>query len=1120
MVVADKRFALLRRRLDEFGYGSPLGLESVQLVENLFSDLLHTTESLRASKGENLEVVQNLNNFNENITPLKRENAILTQENNRLHEELLKAREVANVREAKVEGQARKLRGELQDLTFLHSQTLHRMQRLEEQIDERDSRLRRLLKRNEAAKVYIAGAKGTASEDAKQEEEAALGYHTYSMEMSYKLDPASEEGSANFSSFGGRSYEDDSKRLREAVATATEAQAEQISALRAKVESLTDAGKTSQEELEFLRKQIKSRDEEIERRGKMLEGGRDVKVLYEESRRAAEKNPGVALGVQIDYLTENNDALNKELSEMQTNYKKLQKERASLQRSMTKVQDRNSVLMKELGNMERLLRSGMLTIGDKSEAAAAKRKSFKGRTGGPTSAPTSPAKKGGAKGSARKTKPMRDSTNNRLNQSLVEPETPARYGQPNPIAEENPTQFAHVLLQDTQKQLRELRITLKAREEELVLARAHYGTADAELRKINETLADRDKKLEETMVQLSVTTEHAQQARKDRDTFQGEIKVLKAEQEDARRQIGDLELQVLQLREQLNRHRGESEKLQEETEVLKEDTEMERETLRRHLRNTLTELSTVRHEKHEIQAKLETATGHLGAAESREGEYLNTQAKLKQLEADKTALQAKLYEATEKVAQLERISVAAAYGASPERTAGDSGYTMSQVKKELNTALADLKRNRADLADLQKQIADKDRALRTMSDTYDELVQETDTLTEQLQKASDEAVLSQTRQARIESLESELRDLQHQVTRKDVDIQALKSELSEQPVEIRQAEGRVREYVRMTSNLQHQLVEVEASRDAYKQQLSDAVEQNQRLEANLRQYAARVSTIQDEIERIETEKQELLQSYLSLSDEKSRLDESVQSYQQQSVFASSTAQQAQQRQRELETELSRINEDRTHLQAQKQQLQVAGEEALAENGRLQRDLRDRNEENLRMGQELENLAKVLAQLHERHGDLRSEINQIGSENEELQKRLTEAELIKRETEGRLDDVSQDTKRMEQLVAQEREKRAESSLALQEAEARERATARRLDDLERVVQQYRAELDEMRQRGRSNIDAMEELNKKLVDAEYNKEANVNDLRAAKRRIRDLLQIIENQKEIIAHYEMQT
>ena len=46
----ERRFTSLRKRLDQLGYRQPLGVESLPLVEKLFGDLLHTTESLKSSK--------------------------------------------------------------------------------------------------------------------------------------------------------------------------------------------------------------------------------------------------------------------------------------------------------------------------------------------------------------------------------------------------------------------------------------------------------------------------------------------------------------------------------------------------------------------------------------------------------------------------------------------------------------------------------------------------------------------------------------------------------------------------------------------------------------------------------------------------------------------------------------------------------------------------------------------------------------------------------------------------------------------------------------------------------------------------------------------------------------
>lgn len=44
---AQQKFTELRKRLDQLGYRQPLGIESLPLVEKLFFDLIHTTESLK-----------------------------------------------------------------------------------------------------------------------------------------------------------------------------------------------------------------------------------------------------------------------------------------------------------------------------------------------------------------------------------------------------------------------------------------------------------------------------------------------------------------------------------------------------------------------------------------------------------------------------------------------------------------------------------------------------------------------------------------------------------------------------------------------------------------------------------------------------------------------------------------------------------------------------------------------------------------------------------------------------------------------------------------------------------------------------------------------------------------
>ena len=52
--ISEQKYINLRKRLDQLGYRQTLGIESLPLIEKLFNDLVHTTESLKKSK---LEVI-------------------------------------------------------------------------------------------------------------------------------------------------------------------------------------------------------------------------------------------------------------------------------------------------------------------------------------------------------------------------------------------------------------------------------------------------------------------------------------------------------------------------------------------------------------------------------------------------------------------------------------------------------------------------------------------------------------------------------------------------------------------------------------------------------------------------------------------------------------------------------------------------------------------------------------------------------------------------------------------------------------------------------------------------------------------------------------------------------
>ena len=104
--ISEQKYVNLRKRLDQLGYRQTLGVESLPLIEKLFNDLIHTTESLKKTKLElskstdqlnislkNASVASNGDLLPASIQAYKSDNAKLIKENNELHLELIKMKD-------------------------------------------------------------------------------------------------------------------------------------------------------------------------------------------------------------------------------------------------------------------------------------------------------------------------------------------------------------------------------------------------------------------------------------------------------------------------------------------------------------------------------------------------------------------------------------------------------------------------------------------------------------------------------------------------------------------------------------------------------------------------------------------------------------------------------------------------------------------------------------------------------------------------------------------------------------------------------------------------------------------------------------------------------------------
>ncbi|XP_033281249.2 centrosomal protein of 135 kDa isoform X3 [Orcinus orca] len=156
---AERKYINIRKRLDQLGYRQTLTVECLPLVEKLFSDLVHTTESLRKSKLSAVKAEKESANFDFVLEPYKLENARLSKENNELYLELMKLREQSGQHIKELKTTLKKCARETADLKFLNNQYVHKLKLLEKESKAKNEKIQQLQEKNLQAIVQTPGGK-------------------------------------------------------------------------------------------------------------------------------------------------------------------------------------------------------------------------------------------------------------------------------------------------------------------------------------------------------------------------------------------------------------------------------------------------------------------------------------------------------------------------------------------------------------------------------------------------------------------------------------------------------------------------------------------------------------------------------------------------------------------------------------------------------------------------------------------------------------------------------------------------------------------------------------------------------------------------------------------------
>ncbi|XP_038647081.1 centrosomal protein of 135 kDa isoform X3 [Scyliorhinus canicula] len=290
---SERKFINLRKRLDQLGYRQPLGIETLPLVEKLFSDLVHTTESLRNAKLSSGKTEKETKNLDSVLEPYRAENARLVQENNKLHQELLKLKEESDQHIKDLKHTIRKLEHDTADLKFLNNQYVHKVRSIEKESKAKTEKIQQLQEKNLQAVVQTPGGR-----------KRTIPFRRQRMQIDQPIPPSGIASAPQIHT--------EDPYFMDLLSVADN----RILDLQATVDELKIELEKSDRGMRKFQRQIEARDTEIDRLNRTLEGGRPHDVISLEAKGKSNERLIAHLNLQVEYLQRTNCDLEKQLKEL------------------------------------------------------------------------------------------------------------------------------------------------------------------------------------------------------------------------------------------------------------------------------------------------------------------------------------------------------------------------------------------------------------------------------------------------------------------------------------------------------------------------------------------------------------------------------------------------------------------------------------------------------------------------------------------------------------------------------------------------------------------------------------------------------------------------------------
>ena len=118
----EREYMRVKKSLEVLGYKDPLGIDSVSIVNKVLNDLIKTTEGFKKLQDERDKLRNELKSQGDLILPFRNENIRLTKENNELHQEMIKLKDVLEKNSSANLQNITKIKNEKEEFKLLLSQ--------------------------------------------------------------------------------------------------------------------------------------------------------------------------------------------------------------------------------------------------------------------------------------------------------------------------------------------------------------------------------------------------------------------------------------------------------------------------------------------------------------------------------------------------------------------------------------------------------------------------------------------------------------------------------------------------------------------------------------------------------------------------------------------------------------------------------------------------------------------------------------------------------------------------------------------------------------------------------------------------------------------------------------